>query len=157
MERASAVTIRWQRLTALFCVAAFLGSASGVLPAFVAFAGQFDDDHYVLISSSAEKVQIRFHHAHEEAPEANAPGELMIDESRSDSSADHVIEFVSAGDSLRQLPSAAALDHGLQPFGAVESAQVVPIARPFVAAPHARPPPGEATWSRCLRSVVLLV
>ena len=146
-----------KRLTALCCLTAFLCSGSGVLPALVTLAGQLDNDHHVLVNSSTEKVQIRFHHAHDEASEANASGDPMLDESRLDSSTDHVIEFVAAGDSLLQLPSLATLDHGLQPFSVVESAQLVPIARPCFVASYARPPPGEATWSRCLRSVVLLV
>jgi len=80
-----------------------------------------------------------------------------LDEARANSSADHVIEFVNASDSLLQLPSLAALDHSLQPMSVMESERFVPLAHPCLAARYARPPPGEATWNRCLRSVVLLV
>lgn len=157
MQPVSAIAHRWHRLTALFCLAALLCSASGVLPALTMLAGQLDDDHHVLVSSSGDKLQIRFHHTHEAAPLANRAAELVLDGNRADSPTDHVIEFVTAGDSLLQLPSSATLDHALQPIGAVECERLIPIARPCLAIHYARPPPGEATWSRCLRSVVLLV
>jgi hypothetical protein len=147
----------WQRLAALLCLAAFLCGTSGVLPAFIILAGQLDDDHHVVVSSFAEKLQIRFHHAHDAVPAANAAGKGRLDESRSDSPADHVIEFVSPGDSLLQLPSLATLDHGLPGIAMVEGARFVLMTCSCLAAPHARPPPGDATRSRCLRSVVLLV
>jgi len=142
---------------ALFCLGAFLCGASGVLPALTMLAGQLDDDHHMLVSSSGEKLQIRFHHAHDAMPLVNTAGGLVLDENRADSPTDHVIEFVTAGDSLLQMPSGATLDHTLQPVGAVECERLIPIARPCLAIYYARPPPGEETWSRCVRSVVLLV
>jgi len=157
MKSATAITRIRQRFLALFCLAAFLCGASGVLPALMMFVGQLDNDHHVLVSSSGESLQIRFHHAHDAAPLVNSAGGLVLDESRADSPTDHVIEFVTAGDSLLQLPSLVTLDHALQPIGAVECERLIPIARPCLAISYARPPPGEATWSRCLRSVVLLV
>lgn len=147
----------WQRFTALLCISAFLCSASGLLPALTMFVGQLDDDHHVLVGSSGERLQIRFHHTHHANPTAKAARAVMLDDSRLDSPADHVIEFASAGDSVLQLPSLAVLDYSFLPIGMVGLDRWVPISRSRVAILYARPPPGEATWSRCLRSVVLLV
>jgi len=157
MHGAKAMTSMRQRFTALFCISAFLCSASGVLPAVTMLVGQFDGDHHVVVSSSGEKLQIRFHHTHDALPSKNAARGPALDEARANSSADHVIEFVNASDSLPQLPSLAALDHSLQPMSVVESERFVLVAHPCLAARYARPPPGEATWNRCRRSVVLSV
>lgn len=152
------MTTMRQCLIALFCLGAFLCGSSGVLPALILFAGQLDGDHHVLVSSSGEKLQIRFHHAHDALPPMNAARGRALDQVRVNSPTDHVVEFVNASDSLLQLlPSLAALDHASQPMSVVETGPFVPLARPCLAARDARPPPGEATWSRCLRSVVLLV
>lgn len=128
-----------------------------MLPAFVAVAGQLDGDHHVLVNSSREKLQIRFHHEHEEAPVTDAAGDWTLDDGSNNSPADHVIEFIAAGDSVAQLPSLVTLDPGLLAIGLLERERLISIVRPGVPVAHARPPPGEATWSRCLRSVVLLV
>ena len=153
----SKMTRMRQPLTALFCVGAFLCGASGMLPAFVAVAGRLDGDHQVLVTSSREKLQIRFHHEHEGAPGTDVAGDWALEGGRSNSPADHVIEFIATGDSLAQLPSLVTLDPGLQAIGLLESERLISIVRPGVPVAHARPPPGEATWGRCLRSVVLLV
>ncbi len=157
MSGAPVTAIR-HRLIALLGGMGMLCSVSGVLPSLITLAGQLDDDHHVAVSASVEKLQIRFHHAHDTAPRTDASARLVFDEHRLDSPADHIIEFVAAGDSLAALPSLAALDHGLHAIGVVESSELlVPIARPCLAGRYARPPPSAATWSRCLRSVVLLV
>lgn len=157
MQCASTMARTRQGLAALLCLTAFLCGTSGVLPAFITLAGQLDDDHHVVVSSFGEKLQIRFHHAHATVPAVNAAGEVRLEASFSDSPADHVIEFASAGDSLLQLPSIATLDHSLLALSVVKGARFVSATRSCLPAPHARPPPDEATWIRCQRSIVLLI
>jgi hypothetical protein len=145
-----------RRLVALFCALGMACSAYGILPAVVTVVGSFDSDHRVVVTSSGQQMEVRFHHAEENhtnssgddaAPSANSP----------DSHRDHVVRFASTGDLLSQISSAPTFTSITAFIAVFEAREKTPIVRSYVAVSHARPPPGETSLIHCLRSVVLLV
>jgi hypothetical protein len=131
-------------------------SASGILPGLAAFFGQLDSDHQVVVVVSGEGMQIRFQHESNEPADQSTGGQTTTTDG-ADSHNDHVIQFAAAGDSIAQVPSLAGLDHKQQGIVAISTEQWILTARAFEPIGQARPPPGERTWNRCVRSVVLLV
>jgi hypothetical protein len=146
-----------QRLIALLCVIGMSFSASWTLPAFIGFVGQFDPDHKVLVCVSGEDFEVRFRHIDETEASQTSGGETALWANAPDSHDDHVMQFSSPGHALTQPPSPAGPDRTSVSIAAIEAEQWNPIVRNYLAIPHARPPPGETSLSRSLRSIVLLV
>jgi hypothetical protein len=155
MFRAPATSVL-HRVIALSCVMGMLCSASGLLPAFAVVLGQLDSDHHVVVAASAEGLQIRFQHESDIPAHKPSDGQPTATNG-TDSHHDHLIQFASTGDSVAQVTSFAAFDHSLRVIAATSAERWIPVARASATVAHARPPPDEATCTRCLRSVVLLV
>jgi len=141
------------RLLAFLALVGWFCSASGVLPTLAVFLGQLDRDHQVLVTLGDGALQVRFHHHAEHAEEQGA----VIQAAANESHDDHVLQFVSAEDSVAQVSQTRVAGHLMISLTPIAAEQWLPVARHETVMSHARPPPGEATFSRCLHSVVLLV
>ena len=146
------------RLLAFLALAGLFCGASGVLPALTVFFGQLDDDHQVVVAFGDGALEVRIHHHNDREHAENAAGpDSGSHTAASQWQDDHVLQFVSATDSVAQIWQASAADHVAILLAPIAAEQSLPRAHPETEVSHARPPPGEATLSRCLRSVVLLV
>jgi hypothetical protein len=147
-----------QCLLASICVLGMSFSSSGFLPTLITAVGGVDSDHRVIVKSSGEQIEVRFHHRDENSVASNSAEASAVN--TSDSQDDHVIRFCSfcsTGDLVAwQFHSSAPRDIAGY-LAVIEAGSEHPCLRSYAVTSHARPPPGEALLIRCIRSIVLLV